>query len=359
MFDFALKIFLFLAPIFYWRNLPLAQVQLQFFQFGVIFLFLVALSQPKQRDLKDKSLCFLGLVCLLNCFIAQTPLSKIAILNIVFAFLLYYLIVCYTKNIKSIFKIFLILSIVNIILALSQKLGFDFVYEKSSDCCGLLGTVAYHGDFQAIIVPLAIYINPFLIVFPVAGAILAKSATPLLALVIGLSYYLIKKRFGMIYILSLFSALLGFILYYRELLIDKVTMRLIVWAKALDLIFERPFEGWGFGSIKGFAKEFTWPQYATADRLYNDYLEFGLCIGIIGLIFLSIYICNKIKRYKRSDKDLLLNTVFASCLIASIICLSHSPMAPIFSGIGQSPRIAIVIITVFAMLEILLQEKEM
>jgi len=354
-FDFVLKVFLFLAPIFYWGNLPLAQTQLQFFQLGVIFLFFVALSQKKQRDLKDKTLFALGFVCFLNIFIAPTPYSRMALVNIVFLLLLYYLIVCYAKNVRCILKTLVLLSAINAILGLSQRFGLDFVYDTSSGSCAFMGTSAFHGDFQAIIFPIALYLHPLMAIFPVMGLVLSKSATAGMATVVGLAFIAAKKRFGSIHFLAILSGMTIFIVHFRDQLLRKLIMRTTIWKKALELIFDKPLQGWGFGSIFGMTDEFCWPQYGTADRLYNDYLEFGLCVGIVGCIFLFIFFCNKVKRYRRADKTLLLNTVFAGCIVASAICLSHSPMAPIFSGIGQSPRIAIVIITMFALLEIQLQ----
>jgi len=360
-FDLALKVFLFLAPIVYWQNLPLAQIQIQFFQFGTIFLFLVALSQNKQRNLEDKSLFALGFICFLNIFIAKTPFSNIAMTNILFALLLYYLIVCYAKNIKCIFKILVALSILNTLLAIFQKFGIDFVYDNSSECCAFLATSAFHGDFQALVLPLAFYLHPLLAIFPIVGLVLSKSATGLAAVAVGLTFLLIwnkKIKFGPIYFLALFSAFSAFIIHFRELLFYKMTMRFEIWQETLKLIFDRSYRGWGFGSIKGFTEVLHWPKYGTADRIYNDYLEFALCVGIIGFIFFAVFVCNKIKRYRKAQQTFLLDTVFASCIIASVICLFHSPMAPLFSGIGESPRIAIVMITILAMLEILLQRGE-
>lgn len=357
-FGFALKVFLFLAPIVYWQNLPLAQIQIQFFQLGTIFLFLFALSQKKQRDLRDNSLFGLGLVCFLSIFIAKTPLSNMAMTNILFALLFYYLIVCYTKDIRCIFKVLVALSIVNTLLALFQRFGIDFVFDESSECCAFLATSAFHGDFQALVLPLAFYLHPLLAVFPIVGLVLSKSATGLAAASAGLGFLLIRKRLGPIYFLALFSGLAAFIIHFRELLLYKIIMRFTIWGETLKLIFDRPYRGWGFGSIRGFTEILYWKKYGNADRIYNDYLEFALCVGVIGFIFFVLFIRNKIKRYRKvQSKTSLLNTVFASCIIASVICLFHSPMAPLFSGIGKSPRIAIVIITMLAMLEILLQKE--
>ena len=355
MFDFVLKIFLFLAPIVYWQNLPLSQVQIQFFQLGTIFLFLVALSQKKQRDLQDSSLFALGCVCFLNIFIAKTPFSNMALTNILFALLLYYLIVCYAKNIRCIFKVLVALSIINTLLAVFQRFGIDFVYATSSECSAFLGTSAFHGDFQALVLPLAFFLHPLLVVFPIAGLVLSKSATGLMAVSVGLTFLLVRRKHGPIYLLVVLSSLGAFVIHFRELLLYKIVMRLEIWERTLELIFDRPFQGWGFGSIKGFIELLYWPKYGNADRIYNDYLEFALCVGIIGLIVFILFVFNKIKRYRKAEKTFLLDTAFASCIIASVVCLFHSPMAPLFSGIGQSPRIAIVIITMLAMLEILLQ----
>ena len=355
-FDFVLKIFLFLAPIVYWQNLPLAQIQIQFFQLGTIFLFLFALSQKKQRDLRDKSLFGLGFICFLNIFIAKTPFSNIALTNILFALLLYYLIVCYTKNVRCIFRVLVALSIMNASLATFQRFGIDFVYDTSSECCAFMGTSGFHGDFQALVLPLAFYLHPLLAIFPVTGLVLSKSATGLAAVAVGLTFLLIRKKLGPIYFLALFSGLATFVIHFRELLLYKIIMRFAIWEKALKLIFDKPFRGWGFGSIKGLTEVLYWSEYGNADRIYNDHLEFALCVGIVGFIFFALFVCNKIKRYRKAQKGFLLDTVFASCIIASVVCLFHSPMAPLFSGIGQSPRIAIVIITMLALLEILLQK---
>ena len=130
MFNIALGIFLFLSPIFFipinnarlngiigalqfyqFKTLSLENniLQLQFFQYGILLLFMIALMQKSKRDFQDKHLAwFLG-ICALS--VILHPKTLLGFIPIFLGILFYYLIVNYKKDIKKLLYPIILVSI--------------------------------------------------------------------------------------------------------------------------------------------------------------------------------------------------------------------------------------------------------
>ena len=328
MFDIALGIFLFLSPIFFLPK-PIGNVNaLQFYQFGVlgnsgynylqllffgagiITLLIIALLTAKpQREFEDKwAVALFGLFCLSVYF---HPIGIKSFGNILLGFLLYYLVIVYTKNYKTLFKFIFSVALLNTIFAILQFFNINLIYSESG-VKGLMCISNQLGFYQALSVPICYTLSPYLVIVPLVGLLLSKSILGFLAMLVGMIYLLypkIKKiRVSLIYIQVLFSVFLLFILKYHNILIQKIQIRGFVWWETLKLSLDKYFVGYGFNKFS------VLHGRQVYENPYNIYLQVFYILGIAGVICLAMFL--KDKFIYKIDR-----TIFASCLTLLVIGL--------------------------------------
>ena len=337
MFNFALGIFLFLSPIIVLVGFPArvnGQVmalqfyqfktmsfnnnilQFQFFQYGIIALFILALSRKPIREFRDKYFAgFLGLCALSVLF---HPKTINAFLPIFLGSLLYYLVVAYTVNIKPLLYSIIFVSILNTIAAVLQFFGIPVIYKYA----GLMCSMSHLGTYQAIAIPVCWAINPYLSIIPLIGLLLSKSLTPLAALLVGLVYLWYPQRRKIIINLALIGliALTGisivFLARVSQSATYKFSLRADIWLDVIRQIFRYPWIGAGLGTFS------VVTPMGFAEWIYNEYLSIAFYAGIPALICLMMFLKDKFT-FGRVD---LSRCIVASCLILAIICLGQSPM---------------------------------
>jgi len=350
MFDLFLKIFLLLSPIFILPYNGLAQrfqwfqfgnfsssislLQLQFFQYGTIFLFLIALFEKPKRIFQDGYLGILFLFCILGvCF---HPVSIKIFHNVFIGFLLYYLVVSYTKDVKSILKFVVVVSALNTIFSILQFFDIHLIYNRMPQIIGLMSYKSHLGIYQALAIPICYALNPWLSLIPIIGILLSKSVTAIIPAVIGMAYLLRDKihRFkGMPNLMLLFSC----IILFGSMFFYKLSLRFDVWIKTLKMINENIIYGHGIGVFKYVSSEGVEFQDP-----YNLYLSVAYALGMFGLIAFLIFIISKFVKSK--NNEVITNGLIASCLILVI------------SGLGYSflnyPRLAGTAIILFGLLTV-------
>lgn len=360
MFDIALGIFLFLSPIFIllgnnaringlfgalqyyqFKNLSLESnaVQLQFFQWGILFLFIVALSQKPVRYFQDRNFaCLFGLCVLSTIF---HPKILPVFIPILAGFLLYYLVVQYAKNIKKLFYIIVAISTLNTFFAILQFFKINFIYNLwSGSIVGMMFSSSHLGIYQALALPICYAINPFLAVIPFIGLILSKSFTPLLAGIIGMAYFLYPRK-NRIFInlapmgwIAVLGIIVIFLIQNYQNIIYKLGLRFQLWRDVLIDILHKPM-GYGLGT---FSKVYTGiGEWAVPQ---NEYLGCVYYIGILSLFFIYGFLKDKFIGIENN----FTRVISVSCLIATITCLGQSAL--------HFPRLAGTIIPLFAFLEI-------
>ena len=365
MFDIILGLFLFLSPIiimmgnnarlngtilamqFYqFKTLSFTNdiLQLQFFEYGIILLFIIALMQKSIRDFKDKWMAlFLGLCALSVTFYPKTFLSFIPIfLGILF----YYLVVCYAKNIKKLLYPILLVSALNTFFAILQFFKIYWIYNPpTSDNYiiqgrydGLMAISNHLGIYQALALPVCYAIHPLFSIIPLTGLLLSKSATGILAGAIGMVYLFYPKRkklfinFAPMGLIALLGIIITFTLRNYRYGIYKMGIRLGIWIDTIKEIIKRPAIGFGLGS---FSNVLRW------EWAYNEYLEIAFCVGVLGLFFIFMFLKDRFKNIGIG----LERYIASSCLIIVIICLTQPAL--------HFARLTGTIIPLFAFLEIL------
>ena len=365
MFDIALGIFLFLSPIFVlpansakingffaalqfyqFKTLSLGNgiVQYQFFQYGVLILFILALTQKVLRNFTDKNLAwFLGLCALSIVFHPRTISDFIPIF---LGILLYYLIVVYAKNIKKLLYIIAGVSTLNTLFAVLQFFGIHLIYKYAGNITGLMCSSSHLGTYQALALPICYTIHPALSIIPLISLLLSKSTTALLASIAGMIYLWFPKRkkifaslFTPMGLTILFGSLIVLTVRNYHYILCKFTMRLGLWFEILKQIIKKPF-GYGLGIFSLLSDKF-YSYQGHWEWVYNEYLEIIFCIGIVSLYFIIRFLGDKFNGVGFGIE----RTIAASCLIVAIICLGQPAM--------HFARLTGTIIPLFAFLEIL------
>ena len=357
MFDIALGIFLFLSPIItlignnaringqvmalqfhQFKSLSMTNVilQSQFFQYGVIALFVIALSQKPARAFKDKWFAgFLG-ICAFS--VLAHPKTITAFTPVFLGCLLYYLVVVYAKNLKPLVYAVFAVSTLNTFFAILQFFNIHWLYHSTGRIDGLMSISSHLGAYQAIAFPICYAISPFLSIIPLIGLLLSKSFTPIIALFIGCLYFWYPQRRKIIINLALMGiiALTGIVIvmiirnYHPA--VYKFLLRVDVWKSVLKDILNHPFIGSGIGM---FSKTTTMGHWQW---MYNEYLAIAFYLGLPGLFCLGMFLKDKFNGAKE-------RAIVTSCFIVLIICLCQSPM--------HFARMAGTIIPLFAFMEIL------
>lgn len=332
MFDIALGIFLFLSPIFFLLkqignvnalqfyqfgvlgNSGYNYLQLQFFQLGIISLFLVALLSKPIREFKDKTSIWLFLVFLIATYLH--PISVKYFGNILLGFLLYYLVIVYTKNYKTLFKFILAVSILNTIFAILQFFNINLIYHSTGRCDGLMALSTHLGAYQAIVLPICYSLNPWLIIIPIISIVLSKSVLALF-LMIGWLLFTFRKWIierGSIFFMFLLSLLVFISIHYYPQIANKLYIRFTVWIPTLKMILDRLFQGYG---IKEFRFISPLGLYENTCSIYFEYIYY---FGVLSLIPLIIFLKDKI-----TGNKIILSSCIIALIIGSILCITDYP----------------------------------
>jgi len=338
MFDLALVIFLFLSPIillpvignitalqFYQSGVidsTNSMLQLQFFQFGIIVLYIVSLFQKKIRVLQDKWLFFFLIGCLVSVFLH--PISVKVIHNIFLGFLLYKLVFEYSRNIKLILLPIVIVSVLNFIFQSLQFFNINFIYSYA----GLMKNPSHLGTYQALAIPICYMFNPWLAIIPIMGLLLTKTWTAIFAVILVICLKFRKQIIGLgsMWIMFFMSCIVLFVSIFYKLMFYDLRPRLWVWFETLKSL---TLAGHGFSFSKNLEHIF-----GHFDNPYNQYLGILFSVGIFSIpIFIWLY--NSMKNR---------GLVFPSCLILAIIALGQSFM--------DFPRLSGTVIVLFGLLNI-------
>ena len=314
-------------------------MQLQFFQYGTVFLFIVSLFDKPKRLFQDKYFGILTVFCFLSVFFH--PVSIKIFPNVFLGLLLYYLVVSYTKNVKSVLKVVVVVAGLNTIFALLQFFDIHLIYRPTVEIIGLMSYKSHLGIYQAIAVPICYAFNPWLSIIPIIGLLLSKSITAIIPAIIGMGYLLRNKIYHLrsmpilMMIISCFVFLGGKIFY-------KFSLRFDVWLKTLVLISQKFVYGYGIGVFK-----YVSSKGIIYQDPYNLYLGIAHALGIFGLIVFLVFIFDKFEVL--NNNNLMVRGVIASCLIFLV------------SGFGYSfmnyPRLAGTAVVLFGLLTVIKKEE--
>ncbi len=330
MFDLALKIFLFLSPIIFtsfgyaprfqfyqfgYFSSSVSLLQLQFFQYGTVVLFLTALFDKPKRLFQDKYFGILFAICIWSVFLHPKTIQNFQ--NIFLGFLLYYLVVSYTKNVKSILKIVVIISVLNTIFAILQFFHINLIYYPKADIIGLMSYKSQLGIYQVLALPICCVLNPYLSIIPLIGLLLSKSVTAIIPAAAGMAFLFRKKIYKLQFSYIYFMVFIASVVFLCIKFFHKFSLRFDVWGVTLQMIFKKWLYGYGIGTFK-----YVNSKHIQYDDPYSLYLGVAHALGIFGIIAFIVFIGNKFIGFK--NNSLIAQGLLASCLILVLCGFGYS-----------------------------------
>lgn len=269
------QLLLLLSPICFGANINVDMFDMIFFRTGIIALFMASLIDKPKREMPQSIsyliLSLLGL-CLVNLFIHTfSPTVLMNFQNLFLATVGFYIVYCYLDTERNIKKFILIAGLINLVFFISQRLGFDPIFDKKvwQEDGGFLGNKQRMMTYFALITP---FLNLWLLIGAVVLGLYTKQYVIFIPVFIVLFMRTKNRRekigLGIIGLLSII-ALRNHIWY-------SLTYRFnTAWKPTLDLFFDRPLIGYGLGER----------PIKDLEVLGNSYLQFIMGVGILGAVW--------------------------------------------------------------------------
>jgi len=290
-----------------------------FFRTGICALFMATLvDKPRRsmpREINHAVLALMGL-CMWNLFVHTfAPVALSNFLNLFLAIVGFYTVYAYLDETKNIIKYILIAGAINLCFAISQRLGFDPVFDKVPQIGGgFLGNVPRLANYFTLIIPflsfplvlastlLVWFTGQFVILIPIS-LIIFKKIKHKLMFSTGFSVFNIigKKRIPLIMLAGVFMFITRAHIYnsFVETRIDRF------WIPALKALFNQPLIGYGMGNtgVEG------------AGSVFSSYLQFIVGVGILGAVWFGYVFKGIYKKIKNNTESIAFATLALLMLI--------------------------------------------
>ncbi len=271
------QLLLLVSPVGIGTDINMDMFDLIFFRTGIIILFLSSLIDKPKRELPGYiTKVVLGLFGLViwNLFVHTfDPKILATSMDLFLAFIGFYIVYIYYDEKQSLRKYILWAGAINLLLFISQKIGFDPVWDKHPIYNGLEG--AFFGNKMRLITYFAL-LTPFLPLWllPLSiGLGLYTHQYIIFIPVVVMLFMLMKTKrtkigFGIVCILA------G--IFVRQSILNSLAFRFnMAWKQTLVIFFKQPFIGLGLG---------VQPIYGL-DVIANSYLQFISGVGILGAVW--------------------------------------------------------------------------
>lgn len=276
-------------------------LELKFFHLGVIALFVASLFDKPIRDISGRKI-LLGLFLVMLCSIVLHGLNSFVMnhcLNVFIAIIGLYLIVRFCRNPESCYKYIILATTINIIIFISQKLGWNpmLSFTPKEEVGGLFGNSPRLATYLAMVSPFLLNFSWLLLVASIIVCLVAGEYSIIGIITIML---IIRSRKLWHRLAYLTFGLCGAICFYKNIL-SSLLFRLSVWKEVLEGFFMFPIKGYGMGIFPYGNDKIT----ANFDpMIYSSLIQFIVCSGILGLIWL-IYATDRIKNRFSPDIESL------------------------------------------------------
>lgn len=333
LFDLCLKAFLFLSPLFFFKTQYLSFARGMFFMLGAFALYGISLMCEQKRTCRSLWLSLFLTAAFVRIFFGEAIcdpraewfnfwLSCAEFMYVLCGVLLFRTVYCYADNIKQYFKPVAAVCAVNCLLAVSQFIGWDFMWTHASAINGFMETPSQLGQYSAMSLPVLVYLHPVLAVLPVVCLLLARSVSPILAAFIGMAVMMYACAVKRIWLILLSLAFVAFIGFNAEYIKSKFACRPIMWRETIKVALQKPYLGWGYRSfnekVRGVGAKGALGG-TEFSRAHNDYAHTAQETGfpILGLFIL--FIINVFRKFMRVVRDDLVLALFGAVFIPLII----------------------------------------
>ena len=376
MFNFLVSLFIFLSSSAYIMGKGFGDVQLGVFKIGTLILWLVGLSLPAYRRVKNVWFNVLVGYCLINTLLLQGQPQLIALeplLCVFLALILYYTLSEHLETIKPILNGICATIGIQAIIILLQATGYDPICLNdggfhNTHMVGLFGLKYVLGAWMAIATPILLFNKRW--IFGILSALLAFcsfsfASVGILVIVLVWGIYKLKNNKLWLIIPAILCLLaISFLWFYKpyytawierdgivtheqmlhpKSLQYKIKSRIHLQSKFLPILFQKPATGFGLGSFKYIGPQIVNPttdRYGTMTDAWLDYLEQGIQLGL-PFIALFVWLCiDTIKRLKYVGDTHKMLGIFCSLLVV--------PLSMLFHDCLNHASINVLIISIFA-----------
>ncbi len=326
------KLLLLISPIVIGANVNQDMLDMIFFRMGIIVLFMASFLDKPKREIPQNIiyliLSLLGL-CLANIFIHTfQPVALMNFQNLFLGILGICVLYKYLDEKQNLIKYVLWAGLINLLLFISQSIGFDPIFDKRPDVLeagGFLGNKSRLLTYLALITPFLW--TPLLIISVILG-IYTQQFVIFIPVIICLWSKIKNKREH----IGFWIAVLLAMIVCNHKIIYSLSFRFHeAWKPALYVFFKQPLVGIGLGARVEPNLEF----------LGNSYLQFIVGVGILGAVWFGY-------AFKFLFKTLAISTESIALASLAIIMLIEYPI--------EMPRLWFTII--FIVLMFLIRQKE-
>lgn len=375
--------FLILLPTFYVFGKDLRHIQMNFFQISVIMM-LAVLHVNRYFGL------FLGWAAFQILFFSDAPSKTVLLQNIFFAGVLYHFVVKYVVDMKRYFWVFFGLLAANVVWCALQAWQLDPIFHQAqmqhqtwfTEYSGFFALPAFLGNFAAIVLPLCVFLNPFLGLIAIPALLVSKSSFSLIAAGGGLLFFLWFRKRLVFWVALIVIVLSGsFYILKFDAPTGQFGRRLNVWGCVLKEGFKKQFFGHGIGSfgrkylfiettpdhkvrmtqndteihlavldsalafkkqpvidymVGKSTKDVELPKlkelaqasgmdFEAWDNCHNSFIQVFFEMGLFGVLILFAFIGNMFRRFLASKKDMELVALMSAFVAILIISFAHFP----------------------------------
>ncbi len=332
IFDYALKTFLFLSPLFFFQTYKLSFARGMFFILGTFVLFAISLGLEQKRKFSNVWLSVFLLLAFVRMFfdngLSNSPnewfnfwLSCASFIYVFCGVLLFHIVYCHVDKPKEYFKVILYVCVLNSALTFAQLIGMDFMWTRTPSLCGFMENSSQLGQYSALALPILFYLNPFYALIPLFTLVAAQSVSPILASVVGIALFggfkgrILKIKVIVAVVLVLWLSFnLGYVM-------TKFQCRPIAWQKTLKVALQKPYLGHGYRTfqekVMGIKEKGTLGGVEFT-RVHNDFIHTAQEVGFPIVICIALFFIGLYKKFKVVPKDKLINCLAVSVLIVLI-----------------------------------------
>lgn len=310
MFDRVFKLLLLLTPLAYTNGISLNVYDQGIFPLSVMTLFLSALWSKPQRNVDYKPLALLLALCGWNFSINKfNPYIYEFLMTLFFGILAVILISIYCKNPRSCFKFIMWAGILNILVFIGQKVGFEpIVSNPNGEPGGIFGNGPRMCMYLALTLPFVLETNFWIGLIYIGIGIFC---TEYIILALGIFIWLINllkfqgkegyREANFLPAIFIIICSILVIFFLRNSIIQSINIRWLAWKPIIEQIFKRPYLGFGLGMFPRIASQFldlTSGRYSQANHCLSSILYFIFGVGLLGVAWLIYIIQFVIKRFK-------------------------------------------------------------
>lgn len=293
MVDRILKAILLLSPIIYGTGAEAAGVNIRFFIFGSMALFIASLFDKPRRDvdMTYPAASLFGIALISLFWHNFNPIITGAILNLFLTLTTLVVIVRYADTPRAYYKYIVAAASINIFVFILQRIGYDPIYSSLpvGQEGGLMGNAPNLITYLTIVLFFLVKRSSMFLWLCILISFITKEYM-LIATVLGIKF-IFGNRANRIIALAILAVAIT--IAHKDIM-QSLSIRWKIWSQAIDLICARPMLGYGFGMFGEASKQLINTGQYQVDALFNSYLQFIFNAGLLGAAWL-VYVFREFK----------------------------------------------------------------